>query len=310
MTSVWHELAAGSVGGMAGILVGHPADTIKVRQQTLGGSPLATLRATLKHEGTRGLYKGMAFPLVTNGLLNAIYFGAYSGALRGLDWALGGPAGGGSADRPPDTGRLFVAGCVGGVAQLVVATPVDLVKIQLQTRTEGAGWRAHYTTAARGPLGCLAELYRRRGVRGWYHGLGAMAGRDVASFGLYITLYERASWELRRRAAVSRRGAALLAGGLAGTAAWLSILPLDVIKSKLQADDPARPLYRGVVHCARLTVLRDGPRALFAGGTLLAARAFVVNAVIFLGYECGLEAIHWLEYRPNSTAVLASSGED
>ncbi|KAF0309969.1 Solute carrier family 25 member 45 [Amphibalanus amphitrite] len=164
MTSVWHELAAGSVGGMAGILVGHPADTIKVRQQTLGGSPLATLRTTLKHEGTRGLYKGMAFPLVTNGLLNAIYFGAYSGALRGLDWALGGLAGGGSADRPPDTGRLFVAGCVGGVAQLVVATPVDLVKIQLQTRTEGAGWRAHYTTAARGPLGCLAELYRRRGV--------------------------------------------------------------------------------------------------------------------------------------------------
>ena len=101
MDSVWHELAAGSVGGMAGILVGHPADTIKVRQQTLGGSATATLRATLRHEGARGLFKGMAFPLLTNGLLNAIYFGAYSSALRGLNWALGDPTGGGG-DTPPD----------------------------------------------------------------------------------------------------------------------------------------------------------------------------------------------------------------
>ena len=305
MTAVWHELVAGSAGGMAGILVGHPADTIKVRQQTLGGSPIATLRTTLRYEGVRGLFKGMAFPLVTNGALNAIYFGAYSGALRGLDWALGGPAGGGTADRPPDTLRLFTAGCVGGIAQLVVAVPVDLVKIQLQTRTEGGAWRAHHTTSASGPLGCLAELYHHRGLRGWYYGLGAMAARDVASFGLYISLYERANWELRRRVDVSRRGAALLAGGLAGTASWLSILPIDVIKSKLQADDPARPLYRGMVHCARLTVLRDGPRALFAGGTLLVTRAFIVNAVIFLGYECGLEAIHWMEQRSNT--VYASS---
>ena len=38
-------------------------------------------------------------------------------------------------------------------------------------------------------------------------GLGAMAARDVASFGLYIALYERANWELRRRTGVSRRGA-------------------------------------------------------------------------------------------------------
>ena len=305
MTAVWHELLAGSAGGMAGVLIGHPADTIKVRQQTLGLSVMTTLRTTLQYEGVRGLFKGMAFPLLTNGVLNAIYFGASSGALRGIDWALGGPSGGGSADRAPLTARLFAAGCVGGAAQLLVAVPVDLVKIQLQTRTEGGAWRAHHTTLASGPLECLAQLYRLRGVRGWYHGLGAMAARDVASFGLYISLYERANWELRRRVDVSRRGAALLAGGLAGTAAWLSILPIDVVKSKLQADDPARPMYRGMVHCARLTVLRDGPRALFTGGMLLVTRAFIVNAVIFLGYECGLEAIHWMERRSNTVCAAS-----
>ncbi|XP_037072322.1 solute carrier family 25 member 45-like [Pollicipes pollicipes] len=223
--SFWHEFAAGSLGGAAGVFVGHPADTVKVLQQTLGISATAAVRDTFRHEGARGLLKGMSFPLAANGALNALYFGVYSNSLRVLDWALGARD---DAGRPA-YGRVFVAGCVGGLAQLVVAVPVDLVKIQLQTS----------------------------------------------------------------------------AGGVAGVGAWTSILPLDVLKSKLQADDPARPQYRGMLHCAQMTVLRDGPGALLAGFGVMAGRAFLVNAVTFLGYEYSLAVVRRLEGRADDAGADA-----
>ena len=37
--------------------------------------------------------------------------------------------------KKPSTAQIYVAGCAGGFAQLIVACPVDLVKIKLQTQT-------------------------------------------------------------------------------------------------------------------------------------------------------------------------------
>lgn len=70
--------------GVLGLLVGHPLDTIKVRQQTLGTNIFVTITRTFKHEGIRGFYKGMLFPLLTIGPSNAIFFGMYGNMLNVL----------------------------------------------------------------------------------------------------------------------------------------------------------------------------------------------------------------------------------
>ena len=277
----WRDFAAGWAGGSLGILCGHPLDTVKVRQQALHVSPLRCLTATLQHEGARGLFKGMAFPLVSTGAVNSVFFGVYYNSLR---WLGGG--GGGGGGREPSLWHVAAAGAVGGVVQLSVAVPVDLVKIQLQTRTgAGGGWVRHYQTPAAGPLSCLAALYRAGGAAAWYRGLQVQLLRDVPASAAYFVLYEAAVREARRRRAVPPALAVLVAGGVAGVLSWTLILPLDVVKSRIQADCPQRPQFRGVLHCARETVIRDGPAALFRGFTTMAARGFVVNAVTFFGYE-------------------------
>lgn len=73
----------------------------------------------------RGFYKGMGFPLLATGTLNSLFFGAYGSCLRKLS----------EGKDTHSYSDVFTAGCAGGVVQLVVACPVDLVKIKMQIQT-------------------------------------------------------------------------------------------------------------------------------------------------------------------------------
>ncbi|KAI0212708.1 putative RNA-directed DNA polymerase from transposon BS [Lamellibrachia satsuma] len=81
------HFTAGMLGGMSGLVVGYPADTIKVRQQTHnveGISMTRCFRETLKHEGVRGFFKGMSFPLFAVGINNSAFFGVYGSTIQFL----------------------------------------------------------------------------------------------------------------------------------------------------------------------------------------------------------------------------------
>lgn len=80
----------------------------------------------------------------------------------------------------------------------------------------------------------------------------------------------------------------LVAGGCAGVLAWAVATPMDVIKSRLQADGQGQQRYRGLLHCAVTSVREEGPRVLFKGLTLNCCRAFPVNMVVFVTYEAVL----------------------
>lgn len=89
------DLTAGTVAGVAQLLVGHPFDTIKVKLQSQAGGrpagsagqhgaaaaaaprfsgPIDAAARTLRTEGIKGMYKGMGAPLATVALFNAVLF--------------------------------------------------------------------------------------------------------------------------------------------------------------------------------------------------------------------------------------------
>ncbi len=66
----------------------------------------------------------MGFPLVSYGAINSIFFGMYGTTLRHL-----------MKDKSKATNTdIFLAGCMGGLAQLSIACPVDVVKVILQSQ--------------------------------------------------------------------------------------------------------------------------------------------------------------------------------
>ena len=79
----------------------------------------------------------MYYPMLSAGALNSLFFGVYGVSLRFMT-SLRADAKATSASSTsikPTNWEIFWAGCAGGAAQLVVACPVDVAKIKLQTQT-------------------------------------------------------------------------------------------------------------------------------------------------------------------------------
>ena len=311
--TVFKDLVAGSIGGGAGIIVGQPMDVIKVRLMAASGAPAPAAASTaspsapaapvqykgtwdcavrtLRHEGLGGFYKGLGPPIVSVGAYQAVCFASFGVCLRAVTEA---------TEAEASLPALFLAGCGSGAATVVVTTPSDLIKIKLQLQTGAAAAEASSAGAAgssgaarqyKGMLDCGAHVLRTQGVRALYTGGVATLCRDLQSTGIYFASYH---WTKRRLAAHWGGGdggghsvaAELLAGGLAGSAAWGSIVPFDVVKTRLQmqVDHPVKR-YRGVAHCFRTVVREEGWRVLFRGTVPLLLRAFPTNAATFFVYE-------------------------
>ena len=83
----------------------------------------------------------------------------------------------------------------------------------------------------------------------------------------------------------------LFAGGMAGVVAWWAVYPVDVVKTRLQAQPLDKPQYKGVVDCFVKIVKADGPSVLFRGLGATLLRAFPLNAVTFAVYELTLHTL-------------------
>ena len=190
-------------------------------------------------------------------VVNAIIFGVYGQMQRKLS-------------DPEHLCSHFLAGALAGLAQAPVASPLELAKVRLQLQ-ESAGSR--YA----GPIECLSHAYRTRGIRGVFNGLGITGIREAPSLGFYFLTYEA----LTRSSSIAEISTfhILMAGGLAGTASWVSTYPIDVVKSRIQADDTGR--YSGALDCLRKSINTEGYKWLFRGLNSTIIRAFPTNAATF-----------------------------
>ncbi|KAJ3613243.1 hypothetical protein NHX12_019493 [Muraenolepis orangiensis] len=279
------DFLAGSVGGAFGLTVGYPLDTVKVRIQTQHQyrGVWHCIRSTCKTEGVRGFYKGISMPVTTVSLSSSVVFGTYRNVLQCL-----GQLRHGSVDVRPAKLDIFLAGLAGGLMQVFVMSPADIVKVRLQcqvvpTRALAAGSpKPKY----RGPVHCLLTIAREEGVLGLYKGAQALALRDGPSFATYFTTYSIICDQLSAPGQTSPEWkVVLLAGGLSGMCGWFVGTPMDVVKARLQMDWMGERKYRGFFHCITDSVRAEGAGVLYKGLGLNCARAFPVNMSVFAMYE-------------------------
>ncbi|XP_062572413.1 solute carrier family 25 member 45-like [Saccostrea cucullata] len=279
---VLHDYIAGAIGGMAGIIVGHPFDTTKVQLQTqlhdkrYSGTISAALNIN-KTGWVHGFFRGMSTPLLSYGVVNSVYFGVYGNTLKFLEDD--------RAMRKSSYLNIYLAGCAGGAAQLIPVIPTDYVKVVLQSQIPRDAADSGKQKAFKGPLDCIRHVVRQHGVTGLYKGGVAMAWRDVPSYGLYGLTYEVLSHWMKTSGWSDSRGviADLVAGGCAGTITWASIIPFDVVKSRFQADFIGE--YSGLIDCAVKSYREEGFGVFYRGCLITCLRAFPVNAVTFLMYS-------------------------
>ncbi|XP_033209402.1 mitochondrial basic amino acids transporter-like [Belonocnema kinseyi] len=255
------DFAAGCLGGCAGIMVGYPLDTIKVHIQTQDHrnpkykGTWHCFRSILARDSVAGFYRGMSSPMAGVAVVNAIVFGVYGTIHKNLS-------------EPDHLGSHFLAGASAGLAQTPICSPMELAKTRIQLQS---------SNTFSGPLHCLKDIYRRKGFKGVFSGLGITFLREIPSYGIYFFTYEA----LTKSSAASAISTLqmLLAGGLAGTASWIFTYPLDVVKSRLQADTSGK--YSSALDCFRKSINSEGYKCLFRGLNSTIIRAFPTNAATF-----------------------------
>jgi len=184
------------------------------------------------------------------------------------------------SDEDKHLGEVFIAGTAGGALSTLVTTPLELIKCNLQVDKSKA------------EPGKIMRLVRARwhsgGFPALYTGFQVTLLRDSPASGLYFVVYEGSKDIFQEKLGFSHDTSSLLAGGFSGTACWTPIIPLDVIKSKLQTDcvrPESERIYKNFVHCFQKTFASEGIRGLYRGAGPLLIRAFPVNAVTFWVYE-------------------------
>ena len=156
----------GAVAGACNVVAGHPLDTCKVvLQASQGGTYRGTLHVA-SSLGFKGLYRGLAAPLLGGSLETSVNYTVYHACRRLLPPDLSPPA------------AACAAGGAAGVALSVVLSPLELVKCRVQ-----AGVDASVTDAVR-------RVWRQGGPTGFSRGFGAMLARELPGNALFFASYE------------------------------------------------------------------------------------------------------------------------
>lgn len=291
LASCWgREFVAGGFGGAVGIMAGYPLDTLRIRQQQAGaGSAFAILRQL---DGLRPLYRGMAAPLASVTFQNAMVFQIYALLSRAFDRDV-------PPSSPPSYKGVALGGMGTGAIQSLILSPVELVKIRLQLQKphDNISSSSSVTIHNKGPIDVAKKIFRQEGLRGMYRGLTITVLRDAPAHGWYFCTYEYMREKLHPGCRISGQETVktmLVAGGVAGVASWICCYPLDVIKTRLQAQSESLyspPRYNGIVDCFRRIVKEEGHMVLWRGLGTAVTRAFIVNGAIFTAYETALRCI-------------------
>ncbi|XP_029042107.1 mitochondrial glutamate carrier 1-like [Osmia bicornis bicornis] len=286
------KIINGGIAGIIGVSVVFPLDLVKTRLQNqivgpngerMYKSMFDCFRKTYKAEGYFGMYKGSGVNILLITPEKAIKLTANDTFRHYLS-----P---GPGQKLP-LEREMLAGGLAGACQIIVTTPMELLKIQMQDagRIAMAAKEGGQSVPKVSAISLTKDLLRKKGVVGLYQGTSATALRDVTFSVIYFPLFARLNdIGPKRKDGSSVFWWSFLSGCAAGSTAALSVNPFDVVKTRLQVikKAPGEPTYNGVLDCIGQTLKNEGVTAFFKGGAcrmiVIAPLFGIAQTVYYLG---------------------------
>ena len=169
----------------------------------------------------------------------------------------------------------MMAGGSAGLCQIVVTTPMELLKIQLQDAGRvAAQLRAQGQSTAHLPkisaLSITKELLATKGIFGLYKGTKATMLRDVSFSMVYFPLFANLNKLGPRKSPDSPEAVfwwSFISGCAAGSISAAVVNPADVVKTRLQLlnKGAGEENYNGIVDAFKQILKNEGPSAFFKG---------------------------------------------
>jgi len=284
----------GGFAGIVGVSCVFPIDLVKTRlqNQQIGADGRATYsgiidcaKQTWKSGGSssiskvRALYSGSAVNILLITPEKAIKLVANDFFRHKLS----------TGERQLSIIRGMIAGGCAGFCQIIITTPMELLKIQMQDAGRTAGATGHTKQTA---TQLALNLLREKGIAGLYRGLGSTMARDVTFSVIYFPLFAKLDSFGPRKTDGSGDAvfwSSFAAGIIAGATACFAVTPLDVIKTRLQLikRGAGETEYRGMSDAVLSILRKEGWRALFKGAAcrmmVIAPLFGIAQTVYFIG---------------------------
>lgn len=281
-----NDFISGSIAGIVQVLVGQPFDMMKVRMQTKPKKYQGVFQTSKKiifEESPMAFYKGTLSPLIGISFSVAIQFS--SNIFARNYFIMQNKKKNLKNSEILSTSQNMLAGFFAGFCNSFLISPVELIRIKLQT--QGISSSIKYA----GTVDCAMQIYQFDGLKGIYQGFCSSMLRECPAYAIYFGLYETLlSRHLRKNndTNVGRSiplGFTLLYGGISGIALWLFTYPFDVVKSRIQADDPSRRRYKNILSTFNIIHRDNGIGGFFKGIAPCLMRAPLGNGLTFLTFE-------------------------
>ncbi|TYZ66826.1 hypothetical protein PybrP1_006771 [[Pythium] brassicae (nom. inval.)] len=253
------KIVLGGIANTIACAVTHPIDTIKVRLQlqSLVASPMAVptfatsssiagsaavlptrylgfrhgLLTILREEGfVNGWYKGVQASLIREASYSSLRFGLYDVVKEIYEdkvFPNSGPSIGG-------TTPLYIkllAGATSGAVGSALASPMDLVKVRMQSDRTGERYGNRFLFACK-------DIYQHDGlIKGFYRGVGPTTFRAMALTAAQLPSYDHMKVVLLQSPSFEEGFTVhMIASMFAGLMAATASSPLDVIKTKIMNE--------------------------------------------------------------------------
>lgn len=254
----------GGVAGIVGVSCVFPIDLAKTRLQNqrvgheVYKSMLDCLRKVISSEGFFGMYRGSAVNLLLITPEKAI-------KLTGNDLFRHLLSKNDGANKL-SLSREMVAGGGAGLCQIVVTTPMELLKIQGQDAGRTGLNNSNQKPSA---LKVALDLVKTKGLAGLYKGISATMLRDVSFSVVYFPMFAHLSHLASTKSDDhnSKFWINFIAGSIAAGTAAVVVNPADVVKTRLQLINttPGEERYTGLRHAFVDIYKKEGLKAFLKG---------------------------------------------
>lgn len=257
------HFVAGFLSGTAGLVIGSPLDIVKTLSQN------ESTRTRKLSRTPKSWFIGLPAPIFSLGIMNAILFWSYNFVTQTMLTE--------HRSTAQSIGVSFLAGAFSGLCVCFISIPTEVIKVRAQSSLSPT-------------LQVVRAVLATSGLSGFYEGAFVTILRDSIGYGFYFLAFE--SLVLVCPTHLKSPWGVLFSGGLAGCISWLSIFPLDTIKTRIQANGlqetdcllttPGNErAHMGMRVCALDIYQERGLTGFFSGLSAAMLRAFIVNAVIF-----------------------------
>lgn len=222
------------------------------------------LQVVFKHEGVRGLQRGLGVAYIYQVCLNGCRLGLYEPVHQGLVHTFG------LKSSHSLLGAGVVAGGVAGMLGALLGSPLYLIKTRQQSYSPVFSQIGHQHQIKSG-ASALAQIYRSEGVRGLYRGASAAMARAGAGSAVQMPSYMFGKELMLTKVGLPDTiSTHFITSMFTGFLTCIVMNPFDVVSTRMynQGVDPVTGqglLYKSPVDCLVKMTHTEGVRGLYKG---------------------------------------------